>query len=461
VLIGEFKAMLIDKMNTAAEKYNMFKEQDSVCVALSGGADSVAALIALAELGVKVNALHVNHGLRGEESERDEQFCRELCRKLNIPFTVKSVNVSEYAKQNKLGIEEAARILRYKAFEEAGADKICTAHTANDNAETVIFNLCRGTGMKGLAGIPPKRGNIIRPLILCSREEVEEYLEQKGQSYVNDSTNLTEAYARNKIRRSVMPVLKEINSGFLNNISKLSEILETEDDYLEIMAEKYSESDLSKINPALRRRVIINKFKKSGVKFNFEAVRAAERLIVSKGRERVNIQKNTYINAIGGFLNISHDIGSKRVLFAPVAVHIAKGEAFNPNTAASEGKNLFLGDKIVIIKLKNYKNIRQTQNIHENLTNNALDYDKIQGDVFLRNRRDGDKYTRVGRDFNSSIKKLLNKSVPRDERDFYAILCDEAGIIWVEGFGIADRVRADAGTKTIMDIEVSPQICRK
>lgn len=211
-----------------------------VLAALSGGADSTALLLCLKALGCDLAAAHLNHCLRGSESDRDEAFVRALCARLDVPLTVERADVRGYAAAQKLGIEEAARRLRYEFLEQtadaAGAAWIATAHTADDNLETVLFHLIRGTGTQGMAGIPPRRGRIIRPLLQATRAEVEAYLAQKGQSYVTDSSNLTDGYTRNRIRHQVVPALREIAPHAACSALRMSGQVRADADCLEQLA---------------------------------------------------------------------------------------------------------------------------------------------------------------------------------------------------------------------------------
>lgn len=230
----------------AANEYDMLTHGDAVAVALSGGADSVSLLLALkaleSELGISVSACHVNHNLRGAESDGDMHFCEELCSRLGVTLRVASIDVRS-AQQKHESLEECARRLRYDFFEsvcnELGENaKIATAHNANDNAETVILNLCRGTGLKGLCGIPPVRGRFIRPLINCTRADVESFLKEAGESYVIDSTNLCDDYTRNKIRHIILPEMEKINGSLLTAFSRMDSTLRADNDYLEELAQQ-------------------------------------------------------------------------------------------------------------------------------------------------------------------------------------------------------------------------------
>ena len=202
-------AMLETVKRTIAD-HAMLAPGETVLLALSGGADSVALLCALRALGYPVRAFHLNHCLRGAESDRDEAFCRALCERLGVPLTVERIDVR--AQTAGEGIEAAARRIRYERLAAAAQGaKIATAHTADDNLETMLFHLARGTGPKGLAGIPPVRDGVIRPLIGVERAQVEAYLAELGQDYVTDSTNLADSYTRNRIRHGVVPALRQIN----------------------------------------------------------------------------------------------------------------------------------------------------------------------------------------------------------------------------------------------------------
>ena len=210
-------------------KYHMLKKGDSVVLGISGGADSVALLHLLCkqreELNLTLFVVHINHGIRGVEADRDEGFVRKLCARWRVNFKAETFDVPKMAKEMGITEEECGRHVRYEAFENClkanNASKIAVAHNLNDQAETLVMRLCRGTGLTGLSGIAPVRGHIIRPLIECSREEIEAYLEELHQPYCTDSTNLKEDYTRNKIRLNLLPYMeKEMNAGVIRNLAK-------------------------------------------------------------------------------------------------------------------------------------------------------------------------------------------------------------------------------------------------
>lgn len=436
--------IVIENIRLAAERFDMFGGTDTIVTALSGGTDSVCLTLALKELsseyGFKLKAVHVNHLLRGAESDRDEQFCRELCEKEAISLTVFRADAAAFAKEQKMSLESGARKLRYGFFDEVCKDKtrIATAHTLSDSAETVIFNLCRGTGLKGLCGIPPVRDNMIRPLIYCKREEILSFLSEKGQEFVTDSTNLSDDYSRNKIRHNVIPVLEELNSGFFESIKRLTESLSEDERFLSELAKEHYDDDLRSVDASVRRRVIKQKLRENGIEPSGEKILSVEDCAL-KGNGKTVLSGELYAVAKNGRIR-TEIIPRERMIF--------------PETSVIIGENPFLCDKTVIISVNNGEKNADTAFVNDLLTKYVLDCDKIQGELILRNRRDGDSFIRAGRSFTSSLKKLMNESIPVGERDKLAVLADEKGIIWVEGFGIAERVKPDAFTKRYMKINV-------
>jgi len=218
-----------NKVEAFITKYNLLNHNDLYVVALSGGADSVALLLLLKEQGFRIHAAHCNFHLRGEESDRDETFCVELCGRLGIELHRAHFDTKTYADLHHVSIEMAARELRYRWFEQLrqdiGAAAICVAHHQNDSVETILMNIIRGTGLRGLTGIQARNGYVLRPLLCVSRDEIERFLDERGQSYVTDSSNLTEDYMRNKIRLQVLPLLQTLNPAVLNHILQTAENL--------------------------------------------------------------------------------------------------------------------------------------------------------------------------------------------------------------------------------------------
>lgn len=229
------------KVRLYADKHRLIEADKSYIVALSGGADSVALLLLLREYGCRIHAAHCNFHLRGAESDRDEQFCEDLCRRLGVPLHRAHFDTQTYAELHKVSIEMAARELRYRWFEQLradlGADGICVGHHRDDSVETVLLNLVRGTGLRGLTGIRPRNGYILRPLLCVSKEDIEQYLREKKQPYVTDSTNLEADVQRNKVRLQLLPLLRTLNPAVDDNIQRTAAHLTEVQAVLDSMAE--------------------------------------------------------------------------------------------------------------------------------------------------------------------------------------------------------------------------------
>jgi tRNA(Ile)-lysidine synthase len=289
----------------------MLKNGDNVIIALSGGADSVCLLLVLLELGYGVSACHINHNLRKDESKRDENFCLSVCDRLNVPLQIHSIDVKSAQKKHQ-STEECARELRYDIFCRYGS-RIALAHNLNDNAETVMLNLIRGTGLKGLCGIPPVRENIIRPLINCGRTEIEQYLLQKNESYITDSTNLSDYYSRNKVRRNILPAAEEINPAFLKNIARMNGNLRMDEEYFaKIVTEitKTAETEtglaisaLTDLPKSILRRIISAELTRNKISPSEIRIAGIEEIILS-GKGKVNIARNKFAVVKKGLFGI-------------------------------------------------------------------------------------------------------------------------------------------------------------
>ncbi len=234
------------------KKHKLIDINKLYVVALSGGADSVSLLLLLHEHGYNVHAAHCNFHLRGEESDRDEQFCENLCERLNVPFHRVHFDTKTYASLHKISIEMAARELRYTWFKQLcmdiGADGVCVAHHRDDSVETVLLNLMRGTGLRGLTGIRPRNGIVLRPLLCVSREDLLDYLKEKGQGFVTDSTNLKSDVQRNKVRLQLLPLMKEINLAVVENINRTAENLMEAQSVLDDLLFKIKNSNILELN---------------------------------------------------------------------------------------------------------------------------------------------------------------------------------------------------------------------
>ena len=442
------------------ENFNrsLFKRGDDVVVALSGGADSVCLLYNMLELWQEgdistLTAVHCNHGLRGEESDRDEKFCKDLCNKLKIHLYCEKIPVREYAEEYGLSLEEAGRNLRYKVFEKYRmGGKIATAHNRKDNAETVIFNLIRGTSLAGMSGIPIVRDSIVRPLLNVSREQIEEYLKEIGAEYVTDHTNLETQFSRNRIRLSIIPEMEKINEGAVNNITSFATLASYDEEYLSSVAETYYHKLIQA--PDVLSLILDDDYE-TDVDVPYAILtRVIKKFLNENGfsadRHRIDTIIN-YFKKGDGFMNLSDTVSLEVIGYSIEIKRKEEEEVPYVSTTLEEGLN-FLLDKAIYIST--YDVGDKDELVNKKFTNHILDYDKILGAMLIaRNRRPSDKVELVGRGFQHKIKKLYENTTA-SERNRKILILDGDSIIFAEDFGVAERVKVDETTKTILEIRI-------
>ena len=423
---------MIDKVSKTIEKYSMLSPGESVAVGLSGGADSVCLLLILKNLGYDVRALHINHGLRGGESDRDEDFCKKLCRGLSVPLEVSREDVKGYCGKNRCSIELGARELRYKALERMSQGfKIALAHTLSDCLETSVFNMSRGGGTHGLASIPPVRGNIVRPLIDCTRSEIEDYLKTVGQEYVTDSTNLIPDCSRNIIRLNIIPELKKINPGlesaYLNSVRALRE----DDEFIEKSAQKaLSEcgGDFTKIpDGAVLSRAISIILRQEGIEPSYDRISRAKEMLKTGGR--INIKKGVYM------------------LFSSGRISFERDEEPEPEYITDLKHELRLPEKTLTVTKISPFDISRYQ---KNELRFILDLCKVAGEYTVRHVRGSEKIRLAGRGMTQTVKKLMD--VKARARDY--VIADSEGVIYIEGVGISERVSCTEETSSGLRIDI-------
>ena len=438
----------LEKVSATIKKFDMFSKSERLLVCLSGGADSVSLLLCLHRLGYQLSACHVNHQLRGEESERDQCFCEQLCERLGVPISTFRIDVTSYCKQHSLSVEEGARELRYEIFSGIDCDRICTAHTLSDCIETTVFNLARGTGLKGLCSIPPKRDNIVRPLIDCTRQEILGFLGELGQDYVTDSTNLEDEYTRNRIRHNVIPQLESINPSLLKSFSMTLEHLRQDESFLEKTALTEYERCLcddslmldsfSRLDDCIKDRVLMLWLKDNGIEVTHERL----------GLVRMTISD-------GGKLNVACD--RFLVVKDARACIVTKTENtpdIEPITVGEDGEYTY-GCKTVTFKTLMTADIdTNIANVHNLFANCCLDCDKIKGGLVIHKRNEGDTIRLVNRGFTSSVRKLVNKAFKLEQRDNAVIIYDNEGVVFVEGYGADERVKITPDTRRILSFEI-------
>lgn len=439
------------KFLSVIDEYKMLQPAESVVVGFSGGADSVCLLSLFYEfkkqLGIeKIVAAHINHGIRGQEALRDALFAEDFCKTRNIEFKLLNADCINQAKLNGETVEECGRRIRYAFFDSLCTEnfKIATAHNANDNVETIIFNLARGTSLKGACGIPQVRDNIIRPLIRCSRKEIEGYCFENNLTFVTDSTNLCDDYTRNKIRHTVLPVLEDINPNFADAFASFSSSCADTEYYIKAQAKQavlaakkgkgtYDGALISQLPGAVAKEAIVQIF-----------AEISEKTLDCKK-----------INAVYGLLKN----GGRYQVFGEIFAEMQKGnfrfykENRESNQAVVNVDNLpfetSFGD--YFITLSKYTN--SSKKIHHLVLDNLIDCDKINGKIFIRTRRSGDNFTFYNRKVTKTLKKLFNETaVPVEKRSSVPVICDDTGVVWVYGFGTNARCRVTAESFDIITV---------
>ncbi len=428
---------MLKKINEAVCRFGLLNGTKHVTVALSGGADSMALLYALLELKdelrlQKISAAHFNHKIRGTEALRDQEFVTQQCSKCGIELFVGSADVPKFAKEQGLSLELAARQLRYEFLNTINTDVVATAHTASDNVETVLFNITRGTALSGLGGIPPKRDKYIRPLILCSREDVENYCSSKKIKFVTDSTNLCDDYTRNKIRHNVVSVLKSINPSIENSISRMSlSVCEDQDFINSTVAEKYNALNLNDglllngfcdLHISIAKRIIVKYCSQCGIQVDNFHINKIYNVCLTGGK--TSLPNNKYAIAKNGKLNICSN----------------QCESVNFDVKIQPQKNDLL---------------KNDKKVHNLLLKNLLDCDKIVGQLVQRTKQSGDTIRLKNKNCTKTLKKLFCEyKIPLCERQNLPVLCDEQGVVWIHKIGVAERVAVDSESNNIYKIEV-------
>lgn len=445
---------LSDKVFAFTEDNALFTAPCHLLVAVSGGPDSMALLHTLMhwpQEGLHLSVVHMNHGLRTSAQE-DVAFLRRFCEQNGLNLTVYNENVADYAKQKALSVEEAGRELRYQRFEQLrqtlDADWIVTAHTASDQAETMLLHLIRGCGLDALCGIPVKRERICRPLLSCDREEVLSYCREHQIPYVMDETNQDLRYTRNRIRHEVLPLLREINPSVDSALLRFRHHITNDVQYLDTMAqnlfiriqheEGYDASPLAAASESIRRRAIRLILRQHRLKTIEEPhILGIEHLII-RGSGKTLLPNYFVAKVSRGVLKVYQE-----------------GEVESPETfcfQATEFPYAFSNGKqnyVITLFEKPFN-----ENIHNLFANWAIDYDTIQGTLQVRSRQVGDSLRPAGRGIEKSIKKLMNEwGVPTEERNFLPLLCDEQGILCVPGYGCDQRAAITDQTKRVLIIQ--------
>lgn len=426
------------KVERYIDKHNLLNPNELYIVALSGGADSVALLLLLKNAHFNVHAAHCNFHLRGEESDRDEAFCVELCKRLGVELHRAHFDTREYTELHKVSIEMAARELRYKWFEQLrqdiGAAGICVAHHRDDSVETVLLNLVRGTGLRGLTGIQPRNGSILRPLLCVSRAEIETFLAENAQKYVTDSTNLEADVQRNIVRLEVLPLLKKLNPAVAENIQRTAENLAEAQQVLNVAIANINSSNILNLSDLEKygssEYLAFELLKKYG--FNGNQV-----------RQILDAETGKIISSAMGY-DVLKDRG--RLIVEPTQ------EPFNPVRIPEEGTYI-LGDNARLSVRKKPVYVSKEPHIA------TLDAAKVSFPLTIRRVEEGDRmqpYGMKGRKLLSDMMTDLKMTVS-DKRRQLVVVDAQGGVVWAVGLRVANFVAVSDATTAVFEVAFSVQ----
>lgn len=466
---------MIDKAELYIEKYHMVKSGDHVIAGVSGGADSVCLFLILERLqktmDFSMSVVHIEHGMRGEESKRDQKFVVNLVQKYGVDISCYTFQITEVAKIEKCSLEEAGRIVRYQAFEEEARKymgkgipvKIAVAHHSNDNAETLLFHMCRGTGVLGLSGIRPVRDKIIRPLLCFTRWEIELFLQKEHQDYCTDDTNTDIRYSRNKIRHEVIPALLQINQGTVEHLNQVTEDMAEIGDYLETQVSLVWDTSIEEkkdgsivcylekwkdfpnvIKKAAALRMIHTA---AGNSRDISREHVQKLLELSEGQvgRRLSLPYQLIAEKSYGILNIHRKKCKvkEKALFGEIAGNIL--EVDDQGCVITPAGELHYR---IILNSKNY------EEIPKNRCTKWFDYDKISDMLCFRTRESGDFFTLDKGGSRQKIKDyFINEKVPRKMRDDVVLLTEGHHVLWAVGYRISEYYKISGSTKRILEVQ--------
>ena len=430
---------------------------ERIVMGLSGGVDSICLFHILRELGYELEAVHVNHGIRGEEAERDEAFVRKLCGQYNIPFHGYGYDVPKISKEKHLSEEEAGRMVRRQAFsevmEKTGGKYIALAHHGNDRAETFLFHLSRGAGVKGLSSMKAVENNLIRPLLWAKRTEIEQYVQEMGYEFVEDATNALVEYTRNKIRHQMIPLFEEINPKSVSHILGVAEKLEAVSAYIDREAEKVWR--LSAVVYDHEVQILKSVFMQADQVLQIPVLqKGVEYLtgsLVNLTEEHLQKLLKLFFMQTGKELHLPGGLTAMRTYEGIRMFFREETEVSEPLEITGEGSFVFGGrtfvvtvedwDERKIFPIKNYTK--------------CFDYDKIKKGLFLRTRESGD-YLQINQSHGRKSLQdyMVNEKIPKEERQKIVLLAEGSHILWVVGKRISEYYKVTKETKKVLRVQV-------
>ena len=462
--------MVLKNVRKQILKLHMIEPNDRILVGVSGGADSVALLLVLKEiqkeLEFTLEAIHVEHGIRGAESQADQSFVEELCKSLQVDYHSYSVDVPEYARRNGLGLEEAARLMRYEIFEKEALlrkAKIALAHHMEDNAETILFQMARGSSLNGLCGMQPVREGTsgviyIRPLLSIHRKDIENYLDEQQQAFCTDSTNADIEYSRNYIRKVILPDLTKINAQAVSHINESASYLSDVRDFMEKEVESAWEDiatvgesivlDIEKIKVlhlVLQKEIIYKAIGiMAGGKKDISSVHVEQVLGLSQNQSGKEISLPNQLTAI-------RENATIRLFFSKEKSDRIENDIFVSEEELKNPKEINCGKGTFSIRIFNRH--ESEGEIPRKTYTKWFDYDKINSGFCIRTRRSGDYLIYDEKGHHKKLKQyFVDEKIPVTKRDEVFVLAKEDVILWVVGGRISEHVKVTETTKTIVEI---------
>lgn len=436
---------MLNRIATFIDKHNLLDASGLYLVALSGGADSVALLLALRELGYRVEAVHCNFHLRGQESDRDEQFCLGLCGRLDVTLHRIHFDTRTYAHAHKVSIEMAARELRYRYFEQLrqdiGAEDVCVAHHRDDSVETAILNLIRGTGLRGLTGISPRNAHVVRPLLCMSRHDIESFLRARGQDYVTDSTNLETDALRNRVRLQVLPLLAQLNPAAVENIHRTTEHLLEARQALDSIVERFRDSkvlELSSLEEFGSSEYVVFEWLKN---YGFNRSQAMQIMEARTGR---------VFSSPAGY-EVLADRG--RLVVERMA------EPVQPLRLPEPGKYVLPGRGYMVFEQKMVDASFQPSRTADCAT---LDADRVALPLTVRQVHEGDWMVPYGMKGRKLLSDLMTdrKMSLFDKRRQLVVVDATDRVLWLVGVRVDARVAVSHSTKRVLTLHSLSSGCR-
>lgn len=452
---------MLKKIEAYIRANQMIERGDRVIAAVSGGADSVCLLHILVSLrdvlGCQLQAVHVHHGLRGAEADRDAEYVRELSDMWEVPCLVVYEDAAGYARLHGMSVEEAGRELRYQIFEKeaqrTGASRIAVAHHQDDQAETILHNLFRGSGLKGLGGMAPVRGKIIRPLLAVSRTEISEYLEQRGISGCVDSTNASMDYTRNRMRHKVIPMIcQEINPAAVEHIAAAGELLSQAEQYFHQEARRLWKENRRQGEGPERQGI------EAQVLAGLPRILRGYVVMEMLG-EMTGSRKDIAAVHVAGILDLAEK-GTGRMLNLPYGLRARKEYGMVWLETAGEDKEgrteedlfscpLFVTEQVSAdILRKKYKEIPEKK------YTKWFDYDKIKGTLSVRTRRPGDYFTLKDGKRKTVKAFMIDEKIPREERSRIPLVAEGQHVLWIVGWRISEFYKITDDTEQILQVRM-------